>query len=121
MDRVEHVARLRVPAKNGACSEREHLGAFHHRRAVREQNQSGGRMAAAELPDVGQLGQGASVEDRHTRLMGTKDDGDSAVLHAGGHDRKARIALDQLSQPSGEEIVELGKDDGEGGLWRHRR
>ena len=86
-----------------------------------EQDQASGRIAGAELADLGQLSQGAGVEDRHIRTVRAQHDADPPVLHVGGDDREARIALDQLAQSSGEEIVEVGEDYGYGGMWRHRR
>ena len=75
--------------------------------------------SALELSHLGHLGQGADVEDRYVWTVGAKDDRDAPVLHVGGDDRKARIALDQLAQSSGQQIVEAGEDDGDGGLRRH--
>ena len=76
---------------------------------------------AAELPDLGELVERADVEDRHVRAVGAQDDRDSPVLHVGGDDREARVALDQLAQSSAEEIVKAGEDDGDGGLGGHGR
>ena len=78
-------------------------------------------MGAAQLTDLGQLPQRADVEDRHIRAVSAQHDTDAPVLHLGGEDREARIALEQLPKPSGEEIVEVGDDDRDGGMWRHRR
>jgi hypothetical protein len=54
-------------------------------------------------------------------MVSPQDHGESPVLYVGGDDRKARIALDQLAQTSGEEIVEVGDYDGDYGSWRHLR
>src|SRR5208282_2161920 len=78
-------------------------------------------MSAAELSDLGQFGQGADVEDRDVRTVSTQDDRNSPVLHVGCDDGKAWIAADKLTQPSRHEIVEVGKDNGDGGPWWHRR
>jgi hypothetical protein len=121
MDRVEHVARLRVAAQTRTRSKREQLSAFGCGEIVCEQDQSGPGVPAAELSDLDQLGQRASVKDRHVWMVGAQDDGESPLFHVGGDDRKAWITLDQLAQSSGEEIVELSNYNGDCGSWRHLR
>src|ERR1017187_4734426 len=119
MDGIEHVARLCVAAETGTRSEREQLGAFGRGEVICEQDQSGRGVPAAELPDLDQLRQGISVKDRHVWMVGLQDDGESLLHHVGGDDRKARIALDQLAQSSGEEVVEVCEYNGDCGSWRH--
>ena len=116
MDSVDHIPRLRIPAEAGARSERKRLRALDRRGIVSEQEQSCRGMGAAELADLSQLGQGADVEDRHVWTVSAQHDSDPPVLHIGSDNQETRIALDQLAQPSGEEIVEVGEDYGDGGM-----
>jgi hypothetical protein len=114
MDRVDHITRLRIPAEAGARSERKCLRALDRRGIVPEQEQSCRGIGAAELAHFSQLVQGADVEDRHVWTVSTQHDSDSPVFHVGSDNQETRIALDQLAQPSGEEIVEVGEDYGDG-------
>ena len=114
MDRVDHIPRLGVPAKTGARAKRKQLCALDTRWIAPEQDQASSRIAGAELPNLSWLPQGADVEDRHVWAVSAQHDTDAPVLHVSGDDRETRIALDQLAQPSGKEIVEMGKDYGDG-------
>lgn len=116
MDRVDHITRLCIPAEAGARSERERLGALDRRGIVPEQEEPGRGIGAAELAHLSQLGQGAYVEDRHVWTVSAQHDSDSPVFHIGSDNQETRIALDQLAQPPGEEIVEVGEDYGSGGM-----
>ena len=116
MDRVDHITRLRVPAEAGARTERKRLRALDWRGIVPEQEQSCGGIGTAELPDLSQLHQGAEVEDRHVWTVSPQHDADSPVLHIGSDNQETRITLDQLAQSPSEEIVEVGKDYGDGGM-----
>jgi hypothetical protein len=116
MDRVDHIPRLGVPAEAGARSKRERLRALDRRGIVPEQEQSCPRIGADELAHLSQLGQGADVDDRHVWTVSAQHDSDSPVLHIGSDNQETRIALDQLAQPPGEEIVEVGEDYGYGGM-----
>jgi hypothetical protein len=114
MDRVDHVPRLSVPAETSARPKREQLCPLDRRAIASEQDQASGRIAGAELPNLSRLPQAADVEDRHVRMVSPQHDTDAPVLHVGGEDRETRIALDQLAQPSGKEIVEMSEDYGDG-------
>jgi hypothetical protein len=83
---------------------------------VPEQHQPCCGIGAAELAHLSQLRQGANVEDRYIWTMSPQHDSDPSVLHIGSHNEETRITLDQLAQPPGEEIVEVGKDYGDGGM-----
>jgi hypothetical protein len=113
MDRVDHITRLRIPAKAGAGSERKCLRALDRPRIVPEQEQSCRGIGAAELAHLNQLVQGADVEDRHVWTVSAQHNADSPVLHIGSDNQETRIALDQLAQPPGEEIVKVGEDYGD--------
>ncbi len=78
-------------------------------------------MPAAQHSNIGQLGQRAGVEKGYIWVVGAQDDRDSSLLDVGGDDSNARITPDQVTQPSSREIVEVGKDNGDGGLWWHGR
>jgi hypothetical protein len=116
MDRVDHITRLGIPAETGARSERKRLRALDGRGIVSEQEEPGRGIGASELAHLSQLGQGANVEDRHVWMVSAQHDADSPVLHVSGDNKEARIAIDQLAQPPGEEIVELGEDYGDRGM-----
>jgi hypothetical protein len=116
MDRVDHITRLCIPAETGARSERKRLRALDRRGIVPEQEQSCRGIGTAELAHLSQLHQGAEVEDRHVWTVSPQHDADSPVLHIGSDNQETRITLDQLAQPPGEEIVEVGKDYGDGGM-----
>jgi hypothetical protein len=116
MDRVDHITRLRVPAEAGAGSERKRLCALDRRGIVPEQEQSCRGIGTAELAHLSQLRQGADVEDRHVWTVSPQHDSDSPVLHIGSDNQETRIAIDQLAQPPGEEIVEVSEDYGDGGM-----
>ncbi|HTA97807.1 MAG TPA: hypothetical protein VK730_09215 [Solirubrobacteraceae bacterium] len=116
MDRVDHITRLRVPAETGARSERKRLRALDWRGIMAEQEQSCRGIGAAELAHLSQLRQGTEVEDRHVWTVSPQHDSDSPLLHVGSDNQETRIALDQLAKPSGEEIVEVGEDYGDGGM-----
>jgi hypothetical protein len=116
MDGVDHITRLGIPAEAGARSERKRLRALDRRGIVPEQHQPCCGIRAAELAHLSQLRQGAEVEDRHVRTVSPQHDSDSPVLHIGSDNQETRITLDQLEQPSGEEIVEVGEDYGDGGM-----
>ena len=103
-------------AETGARSERKRLRALDRRGIVPEQEQSCRGIGAAELAHLSQLRQGAEVEDRHVWTVGPQHDSDPPVLHISSHNQETRIVLDQLAQPPGEEIVEVGKDYGDGGM-----
>ncbi len=83
---------------------------------VPEQEQSCRGIGAGELAHLGQLHQGAEVEDRDVWTVSPQHDADSPVLHIGSDNQEARITLDQLAQPPGEEIVEVSEDYGDGGM-----
>jgi hypothetical protein len=116
MDRVDHITRLCIPAEAGARSERKRLGALDWRGIVPEQEKPGRGIGAGELAHFSQLGEGADVEDRHVWMVSAQYDSDSPVLHISGDNQETRIAIDQLAQPPGEEIVEVGEDYGDGGM-----
>lgn len=116
MDRVDHITRLRIPAEAGAGSERKGLRALDRRGIVPEQEQSCRGIGAAELAHLNQLVQSANVEDRHVWTVRAQHDSDSPVFHISSDNQETRIALDQLAQPPGEEIVEVGEDYGDGSM-----
>jgi hypothetical protein len=116
MDRVDHITRLCVPAEAGARSERERLRALDRRGMLPEQEEPGRGIGVAELAHLSQLRQGANVEDRHVWTVSAQHDSDSPVLHIGSDNQETRIALDQLAQPPGEEIVEAGENYGNGSM-----
>jgi hypothetical protein len=120
VDRVQDVARLSITGKAGARPERKQLDTLGRRWMVSDQDQPGSRMGAAELPHLGQLPQGTDIQDRHVRTVSAQYNTDPVVLDVGRNDREARITLDQLPQSSGEEIVKVGQNDGDGGMWRHK-
>src|ERR1700722_9250711 len=120
MDRVDHVPRLCIPAEAGARSERKRLGAFDRRGIVRDQEEPRRGIGAGELTHLSQLRQGADVEDRYVWTVSAQHDSNPPVLHIGSDNQETRIALNQLAQSPGEEIVEVGEDYGDGGLGRHR-
>src|SRR5580698_6586466 len=103
MDRMDHIARLGVPAEAGARPKCEQLRTLDRRGIVPDQDQSSRRTGVAELPDLGELPQGADIEDRHVWTVGPQHDGDSPLLDVGGDDHKTWIALDQSAQSSGKE------------------
>src|ERR1700733_7852318 len=121
MDRVDHITRLGVPAEAGARSKCERLRTLDRRGIAPEQDKSSPRIAGAELPDIGQLSQGAGVQDRHVWAMSAQHNSDPPVLDVGGDDRETRIALDQLVQSSGKQIVEVGDNYGDWGMRQHER
>ena len=114
MDRTEHVARLGVGAQACARTEREQLSALLRRRIGSEQDQVSCRVAAAQLPDLGELGHRADVENRHIGMVGAKEHGNARVPDVRGDDRETRIGLDQPAQTSGKEIIEAGNDNTDG-------
>jgi hypothetical protein len=116
MDSVDHIPRLCIPAKAGARSERKRLSALDRRGIVPKQEESGRGIGTVEFAHLSQLRQGANVEDRHVWAVSAQHDSDSPVLHIGSDNKETRIALDQLAQPPGEEIVEVGEDYGDGGI-----
>src|SRR5437764_9882097 len=119
VDGVQHVARLGVLAQTRACSEREQLRALGHRGAVGEQDELGRWMCARELADLVEPDQRACIEDRYVGGVRLKDDGKPAVIDLGSDYLEAGVALDQLAQAPGEQILEAGESDGDGGLERH--
>jgi hypothetical protein len=116
VDRVDHIPRLCIPAEAGTRSERERLRALDRRGIVPEQEESCRGIGAGELAHLSQLVQGADVEDRHVWTVSAQHNSGSPVLHIGGDNQETRIAVDQLAQPPGEEIVEVGEDYGDGDL-----
>jgi hypothetical protein len=116
MDRVDHITRLCIPAEAGARSERKRLSALDRRGIVPEQEDSCRGIGAGELAHLSQLGQGADVENRHVWMVSAQHDSDSPVLDISSDNQETQIALDQLAQPPGEEIVEVGEDYGDGGM-----
>ena len=116
MDRVDHVTRLCIPAETGTRSERERLGALDRSGIVPEQEEPGRRIGVAEFAHLSQLGQGANVENRHVWTVSAQHDADSSVLDISIDNQKTRIAIDQLAQPRGEEIVEVGENYGVRGI-----
>jgi hypothetical protein len=116
MDRVDHITRLRIPAETCARPERKRLCALDWRGIVPQQEDPGRGMGVGELAYLGQLGQGADVEDRYVGMVSAQHDADSPWLHISSDNAEARIAIDQLAQSSGKEIVEVGEDYGDGGM-----
>ena len=116
MDRVDHITRLCIPAEAGTRPERKRLRALDRRGIVPEQEQPCRGIGAGELAHLSQLGQGADVENRHVWTMSAQHNTDSPVLHISSDNKETRIAIDQLAQPPGEEIVEVGEDYGDGGM-----
>jgi hypothetical protein len=113
MDSVDHVPRLGVPAEAGARPKRKQLRTLDGRGIASEQDQASGRIAGTELPNLSRLPQSANVENRHVWTVSAQHDIDAPVIHVGSDDRETWIALDQLAQPSGKEIVEMGEDYGD--------
>jgi hypothetical protein len=116
MDRVDHITRLCIPAEAGTRPERKRLRALDRCRIVPEQEEPGLGIGAAELAHLSQLVQGADVEDRHVWTVSAQHDPDSPMLHISSDNHETRVAVDQLAQPPGEEIVEVGEDYGDGGM-----
>jgi hypothetical protein len=116
MDRVDHITRLRISAETGARPERKRLRALDRRGIVPQQEDPGRGVGAGELAHLSQLDQGAEVEDRHVGMVSAQHNADSPWLHISSDNAEAWIAIDQLAQPSGKEIVEVGEDYGDGGM-----
>src|SRR5437764_426297 len=119
VDGVQHVARLGVLAQTRACSEREQLRALGHRGAVGEQDELGRWVCARELTDLVEPRKRACIEDRYVGSVSLKDDGKPAVIDLGRDYPESGVALDQLAQTPGEQVLEAGESDCDGGLERH--
>ncbi len=82
MDRRQHVARLSAGSQARAGTKQRRAAApVPWSWAAGQQYEVSGRVVAAELTNLGQLGQSIDIEDRHLRAVGTKDHVETIGCH----------------------------------------
>jgi hypothetical protein len=76
-------------------------------------------MVHAQLADLGEVAQPADVEDQHARPVRAQQHGDALVRDVVRDDDHARIVLEQRPQAEGEQVLEVGDGDRDGGARMH--